>query len=344
MYEAQLPDTGDNAEDEDEDSTEESTETDSGTGSDTTDSTESTEETDSGSETDTSAETGDDGRFRVVIFADSHVVGPEYQGGDSNLLNAEQQLEILRWEVEHIDPLPDFAVILGGLVHDAYPTTELDFYENNPNAFAIVDEILDGFPIPVYQLFGDSDYGVPDVSRSFSHTLFYSFFQKDPYYVIDHGGWRFFFTNSQLGHSFDAQTVGYDPSLGSYGANQLNWLSYELEQGGPAVVFSHFPIHTTAIDEELEGGGFPDMRSLLLAQDNVELIFAGHTYTWVSTPGEFGAPHYEVGATRYDTDNFLLLEFDDQGGYEFLDIEKVQWNTPNADHWDYSEDPPVPAG
>ena len=315
------------------------TSTSTGTDSDT----ESTSDTTTDTTTDTTGTTGDPDSFRVAIFADSHVVGPEYQGGDENLLSAAMQLEGVRWEIEHIVPPPDFAVIIGDLVHDAYPTDDQSFYEQNPSAFSIVDDILTSFPVPVYQVFGERDYAVPKFPRTLSHALFAYFFVKEPYYAVDHGGWRFVFSNSQYGPTFDPMTVFSDTTKGSYGPVQLTWLADKVDDGVPTVVFSHFPIGSTVVDEAVNNAPYPDMRSLLSAAADVELIFTGHSHVWTSTPAEFGAPHYEVGATRYDTDNFILMEFNLDGSYEFLDIDKVQWNTPNADHWVYDQGTPMPA-
>lgn len=308
-------------------------------------------ESESGSSDETSPEateteegtTGPADSFRVAVFADAHVVGPNYSGDDPNLLGAEAQLEILAWELAQIDPPPAFAVIVGDLVFEGYASTDVEFYTQNPNAFATVDAVFDDLPFPVHLVFGDADYGVPDTPRSFSHQLFAQVFAKDPYYALDHEGWRFLFTNSQLGDTFEPQATIFDPSVGSYGANQLAWVQDQLDDGVPCVLFSHFGIGATAIVEDTSGP-IPDMQQLLAsAPGSLELIFAGHSNIWTITDAGFGAPQYELGATRYDTDNFLLIEFGLAGQLELLDIEKVEWNTPNADHWEYANGTPVPA-
>ena len=43
-----------------------------------------------------------------------------------------------------------------------------------------------------------------------------------------------------------------------------------------------------------------------------------------------------MGATRYDEDNFWLLEFSKDGTYEILDYDKAIIATPCADDWIYS--------
>lgn len=323
-------DQGDEAAD-----TESDTESESNTGT--------TEDTSSETTEDTSSETGEPDSIRVVFFADTHVVGPTYQGDDPSLLGAETQLDVVRWELEQFDPAPDLAILLGDIVHGTYPSQDAAYYQNNPNAFAIADELLGAFPCPVYPVFGDNDYDVPDVPQAFSHTLFAQFFAKDPYYAFEAGGWRFVVTNSSSGTTFQPQAVDFDPSIGSYGEAQLNWVADQLDDGVPTVLTSHFPMNRTAADET-ETAGATDMATLLTTTPgSLELIFAGHGELWATIPDEYGAPMYQVGATRYDTDNFLLVEFFPDGSYELLDIDKVQWNTPNADHWDYSNGTPVPA-
>lgn len=280
-----------------------------------------------------STDTGDGlASFRVVVIADPHVVGPNYQGGDPNLLGAADQLIAVREAVAAIDPPPDFGVVLGDLVHDAYASLEPSWYEQNPNAFATVDDILAGFPFPVYPAFGESDYGLPDAPKTLSHTLFATYFAQSPNYSREYQGWRFVFANSQLGPAFDGST-------GAYGAQQLTWLGGELDDPIPTVLFTHIPVYSSLADEAPNNGAYPDIDAVVANSSGLKLILAGHSHTWNSMPNAFVAPHITFGATRYDTDNFLLIEFFEDGSYEILDLLKVEWGTPNADTWTYDGTP-----
>ncbi|KIG17608.1 Multiple EGF-like-domain protein 3 precursor [Enhygromyxa salina] len=290
---------------------------------------------------DTNTGDGDPDRFRVVVIADPHIPAPDYPGGDKSLSEARASLLETRDKIEAIVPPPSFVVVLGDLVDDAYKSTEAVWYQANPNAFADVADILDGFSVPVYPLFGDSDYAVPDHAKTFSHLLFGQFYAKDPYYAVDHLGWRFVFTNSEYGQTYDEGTLIYDPERGSYGGTQLNWIADQLSAGKPTVLFSHFPLYQVAVDEAPNNGQFTDLETVLAIQgEPVELVFAGHEHTWLDMPATFAAPHVVVGATRYDTDNFLLIEFTtNTPQYEMLDRNKVEWGTAEADTWVYDGTP-----
>jgi hypothetical protein len=168
---------------------------------------------------------GDPTSFRVVVLADPHVIGPNYFGEDPSLLMAKTRLETTRQQIAAIDPPPAFAIVLGDLVHSAYASQDAAWYADNPNAFAEIDALLGEFPIPMHVVFGESDYAIPDVPKTLSHQLFAQFFAKQPYYSIEHDGWRFVFTNSQLGPSFEPLNMNFDPNEGSFGQAQLDWLA-----------------------------------------------------------------------------------------------------------------------
>jgi len=303
----------------------------------------SSEETAEGSESSADSDTGGVSSFRVAVLADPHVVGPDYVGGDENLEGTQEQLEILLDELSMIDPAPAFAVVLGDLVHDPYFSTAVEDYTQQPNAFATVDALFGELDFPVYPVFGESDYGVPEVERTFSHDVFAQVFATDRYYSVTRGEWRFIFANSQAGPTFEEMATIYDTGVGSFGVPQLTWIVDQLTDDTPTVLLTHFPVGQTAPDEAPQNEPVRGLSTVIGNQGgNLALILSGHTHIWANHPDTFSAPAYEFGATRYDTDNFLLFEFSSDGSFELLDGDKVQWGTPNADNWDYSQGPPVP--
>ncbi len=285
---------------------------------------------------------GDPAGFRVVVLADPHVVAPDYAGEDPNLAMTKQRLETTRQQIAAIDPPPAFAIVLGDLVHEAYASSDPTWYTANPNAFAEIDALLDGFPIPVHVVFGESDYAIPEQPKTLSHQLFAQFFAKQPYYSIEHEGWRFVFTNSQLGPSFEPANLEFNPALGSYGEAQLDWIAAELSHAQPTVLLTHFPLFQAQAFEAPDGT-HRDIVELVNAFDNVALVLCGHLHQWNSLPQQYDAPLFVFGATRYDSDNFLLIEFHDDGSLQVLDASKPDWGTPNADTWTY-QGTPAPAG
>lgn len=278
--------------------------------------------------------------FRVVVFGDLHIVPPDWSGNDPALAAASMRLAQLREQVAAIDPPPDFAIVLGDLVHDAYASADPAWYLDNPNAFEAVAAALADFPVPVYPVFGEHDYGLPDVGRPVSHQIFAQTFAREPYYAIDHGGWRFVFTNTQLGPSFEPANVDFDPTIGSLGQAQLDWIAEQLDDGTPSVLLMHFPLFQQVPDEAAEP--YTDLAALMAANDDVRLALAAHKQQWNSLPGNYAAPHVVFGPAYLDSDNFLLIEFAELGSFEILDAGKVQWGSAGADTWTY-EGTPVPA-
>jgi hypothetical protein len=280
-------------------------------------------------------------RFRVVVIADPHIPAPDYAGSDESLTLARERLIETREKIAAIVPPPSFVVVLGDLVHDAYTNYDAIWYQANPNAFVDVAEIFAGFDMPVYLLFGDSDYAVPDYPKTLSHELFAQAYAADPYHAVDLLGWRFVFANSEYGQTFDKGTVIYDPALGSFGSTQLTWLGDQLAAGMPTVVFSHFPLYKVATNEAPNNGLYPDLESVLATRgDVVQLLLSGHDHQWIDFPATFAVPHVVMGATRFDTDNFLLIEFmTDATQYEILDYAKVEWGAQGADTWVYDGTP-----
>ena len=285
---------------------------------------------------------GDDDptHFRVVVVSDLHVPGPTSAGEEDYLKDARDRLLDARDKIAAINPPPAFVVVVGDMVHDAYGGSNLTWFQLNANAFADVVSIFDELPMPVYPVFGESDYDVPDNTKQLSHAVFVNYFATAPHSSVDHLGWRFVFANSQEGQTFDFGTVAYDPSIGSFGQNQLTWLGEQLGANLPTVLFSHFPLYAVAGDET-QNGPYADIDAVLSQNgDSVELIVSGHDHAWTELPANFVAPHYVLGPTCIDSDNFLLIEFLVGGSsYEILDLGKVKWGSPDADTWIYDGTP-----
>ena len=315
--------------------------------SSTTDTGDATDESGDGDPGDGDGDPGDGGSFRVAVIADSHVPPTGFDPGeDISLALARQRLEGAIDKINAIDPAPEFVVVTGDLVHAAYEGSDAQWYQDNPNAFADMAEILDRSMVPVYPLFGESDYGVPDFSKLLSHQLFAQFYARDPYYSVDHGGWRFVFSNSQFGQTFDEGTLKFDPTLetGSYGGTQLSWLAGELEAGMPTVLFTHFPLEQIAADEAPNNGIYTDLDAVFAAAGGaVQLILAAHLHEWTEDPGSFIAPQIGLGSTRYDTDNFIVIEFTaNSSEYAIIDYAKIGWGTREAETWVYDGEPGPP--
>ncbi len=283
-------------------------------------------------------------KFRVVFLADTHIIGPNYECCESNTLDTESifltrdRLLQARDAINLIRPRPDFAIVLGDVLHDAYfkdAPLDPDFYRNQETAFSVAADIFNGFAMPVYPILGNHDYKVPAIPQEFTDQLFRKFFGTEPYYSIDHKGWKFILANSEYGPTWDPESELYDRGVASYGSEQLAWIERELQQGLPTTLLFHYTLlpGVTSYDEN-PGGGLPGLISNYA--DTIKFTLCGHTHRWINFFNLFTVPHIIIGATRYDPDNFWLIEFDSQQGtYEILDYDKANWLTVEGDTWVY---------
>jgi 3',5'-cyclic AMP phosphodiesterase CpdA len=277
--------------------------------------------------------------FRIVVLADPHVPDPDYEGPEANqldtdsILAARERLLAAREQINALDPAPDFVVILGDLVHSDYPYDEVEDYFEQDSAFSIVAELLVGFAMPVYPVFGEHDYDVPRMTREDSHALFAHFFGAEPYTAFEHKGWKFILANTSLGPTQDPTNADYNPQKGSYGREQLDWIAGHLFDRMPTVFLSHYPIpFETAIFENSQSPARDIFTLMTDHDDTVRLSLAGHLHRWIDYRIVAPIDVFVVAGTRYDADNFWVIELDASAGtYEILDFDKVQWQTPYAD-------------
>lgn len=300
-----------------------------------------------------------EGKFRILILADTHIIGPQYDGDEDKIYTTEENARLVAQTVNDIQPQPDFGVLLGDVFHDGYhkPDGEeasVEWYKNNTTAVSISAEVLSTFDTTVYPVWGNHDYELDDeYGTDFAHQLFEEFFDHKPYYSLDHEGWKFILANGQLGSKGN----------GSYGAAQLAWIDEQLAEGKPTMLFTHYmlmdnQIETVTHHDEEPDGPIKDLYQLVekYKTDNLKSIFCGHTHRFWDVTGvtglDVGAPesfkHYVVGATRFGTNNFWIVEFDSEGGsYEILDEAKAPMDViPKTEGTacDYSQPPPYPCG
>jgi len=288
--------------------------------------------------------------LRVVFIADTHVIGPQYEccsesaGIDNDsIMRTPERLAKTVTEINLIDPPPSHVFVLGDVVHAAHHGTDMAWYTSGENAFSRASELLSGLNMPVHILWGNHDYevscggGEGHHSRAFTHGLFSHFFGAAPYGSVDAGGWRFVLLNSQLGPTWDAEGSECATNMGSYGSEQLAWLDEQLEDGKPSIVMSHHHMIASTARNENDGPN-PDLSTVLGRHDNVSAHLAGHLHRWVDLDATEVHPvrHIILGATRYDTDNFWLVEFGAAGDIEIVDYDKPKWSTTCSETWSYT--------
>jgi 3',5'-cyclic AMP phosphodiesterase CpdA len=295
----------------------------------------------------------DDGRFRVVFISDTHITGPEYQccsetpGIDNaSIVKTADRLREVVERLNAITPRPDLVFILGDVTHNPYYSTERAYYDTHDNAFQDLKDILAGLQIPYHIALGNHDYGInctdgAYVSREFTAGIFHDFLGVEPYSVVDHKGWRFVLANSMLGPTWDPGNPMCDTDLASYGSEQLAWIDEQLSAGMPTTVMSHFTYDVTKTDED-PGAANPDLLTVLKrhAADSVVLTLAGHLHRWLDFQDAYPFSHYVIGSTRYDVDNYWVVEMDPKHrSFRFLDAEKSRRLFPCSEEWLYMGDP-----
>lgn len=295
----------------------------------------------------------EEGTFRVAFIADTHVIGPQYvccsesEGIDNeSIMKTEARLLATRDRINAITPPPDLVFVLGDVVHNAMHGDTLEWYLTEDNAYAITADILAGFEMPVYPLWGNHDYEVDCAGdttdrRALTHEILEALFGSAPYAAVDHKGWRFLLSNSQLGPTWSAGDPQCETGMGSFGAEQLAWIDAQLSEGLPTIHLSHHYLLTIRSGEDA-GGPNPDLETVLSRHDNLKVAMAGHAHRWIDVEAGTTNPFRQVvlGATRYDDDNFWLMELE-VGGEELaiLDYDKPRYFTPCADTWRYEGTP-----
>jgi 3',5'-cyclic AMP phosphodiesterase CpdA len=285
--------------------------------------------------------------FRIVVISDTHITGPQYvcctENGDIDNASIQKTQERLEAVVDHInaiDPPPDMVVITGDVMHNPYYSMDPTWYATTESAWTITPQILDRLEMPVHMAFGNHDYDIdcdanPHVSREMTAQLIEDHYGVAPYYAVDHKGWRFLFGNSMLGPTWDDTSPACNTDLGSYGAQQLAWVDQQLAGGLPTIFLSHHPLPETSMTDD-DGTNIAEVEA---AHRNLVLHLAGHQHRFLELVGSYPFPHIEVGATRYDDDNYWLFELHGDGTFKILDQDKTERFSPCSSTWSYDGAP-----
>ena len=273
---------------------------------------------------------GDQNKFYIGVIADTHIIDKFYKGPEGKTIDTEsifkttERLTAARQFLNSLSPGLDRVFLVGDYFHD-YPSTDIDFYFQNETRIDTAKSLTDGFKVPVHVGFGNHDYSVPKVPREASHELFKRKLGVDPYYSVDHKGWKFVHLNNFLGATWNAGDPAYAKSTGSLGEEQLNWFEAELKQGKPTFVFIHFPLIIVKPTEFADYG----LHSLLKKhKDTVQQVISGHWHRWFEFGRSYGPQAMVMAATRYDQNAYLIVEIDQKKQtHNLLNLDLVDWNT-----------------
>jgi 3',5'-cyclic AMP phosphodiesterase CpdA len=290
--------------------------------------------------------------LRVVFLSDTHIIGPQYtccsesNGVDNDsIVRTGERLRATVDRINAIQPPPDHVFVLGDIVHDAHHGTALDWYDDNDNAWSIAADLFARVEAPVHFVWGNHDYEVKcgerdgHHPRAFTHELQQHFMGAPTHGVVDAGRWQFVMMNSQLGPTWDPAGPDCSTGTGSFGEEQLAWLDETLATGKPSVVLTHHHLLTSIAYDENDGPN-PDITTVMGRHANTRLHLAGHLHRWYELQPTEVIPvrHLILGATRYDDDNFWVVDFGAED-FEILDFDKSQWFTTCADTWSYDGSP-----
>lgn len=268
--------------------------------------------------------------FHVAVIADSHIIDPVYHGHEDtpadteSLFHTATRLTSARDFINSLDPRIEQIFHLGDCFHD-YPSSDYDYYFTHRTRIDIAKSIMDGFHAPTHQLLGNHDYGLPDVSREFTHKLLAAKYGMSPYSALDYKGWKFLHLNCFLGDTWNTKSQLYDQGTGSLGDTQLQWVEAQLAEMKPTIVFIHYPLWIVAPTEISDFGLHPLLRKY---RESIRLVVSGHWHKWIDFAHTFGPQHYVMAATRYDENAYMLLEIDRQTATcRFLNADLVEWST-----------------
>lgn len=268
--------------------------------------------------------------FRFAVIADTHIIDDFYKGPEGNQLDTEtifkttERLTAARNVIDNLNPAVEKVFLVGDYFHD-YPSPDYDFYFKNKTRIDNAKALTAGFKVPVHVGFGNHDYAVPKVSREMSHRLFKDKLGIEPYYSVEHRGYKFVHLNNFAGETWNDKSAVYNKSVGSLGETQLNWFEAELKQNKPTFVFIHYPLYSVQAAEVKDYG----MLALLKKyKDTIQMTVSGHWHRWFDFARTFGAQHYVMGSTRYDPDAYMIVEVDTKrGNYRILNLNLVDWAT-----------------
>ncbi len=277
-------------------------------------------------------------KVRVAVLADTHIIDDYYVGPENTPIDTEsifhtkERFETVRATINALEPPAQAVFIAGDFIHN-YPSSQYEFFFTHMTRWDVAKNIVDGFRMPVYPGLGNHDYDVPDVPRELTHRIFKDKIGKDPYYAVRLAGWKVLMLDNMLGVTWDTTSPRYDSDQGSFGKEQLAWLDHDLAEGVPSILVFHFGLFLIA-KHETDDPAMPDLFALLEKHKaTVKLVLGGHTHTWLDFSEDFGVRHFLLGGTRYDADNYALLDLDPSGTVEVVNWSAFGWVTMEADPW-----------
>src|SRR5271165_1179604 len=276
-----------------------------------------------------SSAAADSSKFYFALIADTHIIDSFYTGPEGNQEDTEsifkttERLVSARGLINSLTPRMEKVFLIGDYFHN-YPSPDIDFYFQHETRIDRAKTLTDAFTMPVHVGFGNHDYGSA-IPREMSHELFRRKFGLQPYYTVQHRGWKFIHLNNFLGDTWTQGSPHFDRGIGSLGEEQLNWFEAELLQHKPSFVFIHYPL---SIVRPVEVKNYGVHALIKRHRDTSQRVVSGHWHKWYEFGRSYGPQHLVMAATRYDPNAYLIVEADLKTvSHELLNLGLVDWNT-----------------
>jgi hypothetical protein len=272
----------------------------------------------------------DSSKFYFAIIADTHIIDSFYKGPENSpedtesMFKTEERLVAVRGLINSLEPRMEKVFLVGDYFHN-YPSPDIDFYFQHETRIDKAKALTDAFKVPVHAGFGNNDYWGKVMPRATSHELFRRKLGLQPYYSVEHRGWKFVHLNNFLGDTWNKDHPRFDMNTGSLGEEQLNWFEAELAQQKPTFVFIHYPL-SIVMPVEVKDYGVHGL--IKRHRDTIQRVVSGHWHRWFEFGRSYGPQHLVMAATRYDPNAYLIVEADLKSvSHELLNIDLVDWNT-----------------
>jgi 3',5'-cyclic AMP phosphodiesterase CpdA len=244
--------------------------------------------------------------FEIVVLSDIHLRLPGYPDdvyfdNQRNLANVLLSVDLINETYAHAD----FVAVTGDLVGCLFSENPDDYLTGGDNPPEKFRHIFNHLVLPYYTTLGNHDYhiGFDPVSREHIparsaesvEAVWKKVLDVDPYYSFIHKGIQMIFLNSNRGDSLfvPCNDSGMEPlCMGSFDAQQMDWLEDRLRRPEPAILFCHHPPvkNMDTVGSFIEDALFSSGMSIDINdrfydiaathKDKIIAVFSGHWHMW----------------------------------------------------------------
>ncbi len=244
--------------------------------------------------------------FEIVVLSDIHLRIPGYP--DDGFYNNQRNMANLMLTVDLINANyadADFVVVTGDLVGCLFSEDPEDYFIGRDNPAETFRNLFDHLVLPYYTALGNHDYhiGFDPVAKESVLTRYPASVEAvwkkvlgmDPFYAFVHKGIQMIFLNSNRGHTMSVpctDTGNETLCMGSFDAQQMDWLETRLQNPEPVVLFCHHPpassmdtLDSVMVDILFSSGMSIDINDRFYDiaaayRHKILAVFSGHWHMW----------------------------------------------------------------